>query len=218
MTGAGFEASLNLSPAPRDLLVGIIYPDTISKLTSHNSPCLANDARSRRDVYGILHNINSVWEVPTGIVRIETHTEWEINLRDFAIGSIVEEDCIQRCRIICLSITLDWMICDTLDVDNLIASEFTVGRSLLGEVLPIFEEGVGTNRLVLSSSLIAARISISPHPGVNGIGSLKRNGVIGLDSDGIRGVVLEVLDDDLVVAVAIGVGGIRKLNNWTGIG
>lgn len=130
----------------------------------------------------------------------------EVNLRDFTIGSIVEEDCIQGCRVICLPITLDRVICDTLDVDNLIACELAVAGGLLGEVLPIFEEDVGTNRLVLSSSLVVAGICISPHPCVDGIGGIKRNGVIGLDGDGILGVMLEVLDDDLVVAIAIGVG------------
>lgn len=98
------------------------------------------------------------------------------------------------------------MIGDRLDVDNLIARVFAVCGGLLGEVRAIFEEGVGTNRLVLSSSLVVAGICVSPHPGVDGIGGIKRDGVVGLDGNRILAVVLEVLDDDLVIAVAIGVG------------
>jgi hypothetical protein len=72
--------------------------------------------------------------------EIEPRNRWAgVYSRDFAIGCILEKNGIQGCRVISFAIAFDWVICDGLDVNNLIASVLAVGWGILSKVLSIYK-------------------------------------------------------------------------------
>lgn len=105
------------------------------------------------------------------------------------------------------------MAADSFDIDKLVRGIFAICRLSHGEIPSIRQKTRGSRCSQRLSSLIVARVNISPDPGIDIGVTAQFRVTVRIYSNRVGTVMGQILNDDLIIAIPIVVGRIVILDH-----